>query len=496
VDGSFDKPLNLQGESKDFIKSIIDGIGDPIMIIDPWDYRIHTVNQAMINLTNEPNCLSKCCYELSHVRESPCDEPDEPCPLKQVIKTGNTVRVLHIHTLADNETIYADIVATPVFENGNVVQVIQSIHDITEIKLTEKALRETRDYLNKLINYANAPIIVWDPEIKIIRTNSAFEHLVGYSSSEIIGQDLSVIFPEESRIESLRKLTQFSGEYWESVEIPIFRKDGDIRFTIWSMANVYEEDGTTIISTIAQGTDITERKWAEENLQRTAKELQHSNELKDLFIDILYHDLLNPAGIVKGYTDVLLAKESDTGDVQTLEIIKKNNDKIIETVETASKFAKLKTIEELNCLKIDIGPVVQEVVENFRPGIEEKQIIVQYNIKGPCSAWANPIIEDLFSNLLSNAIKYSPKRGRITLDILDEGRFWKFVIIDVGPGIHDKDKSNIFDRFKHIDKHGIKGTGLGLAIVKRIADLHMGNVGVEDNPEGKGSLFWATIKKA
>lgn len=494
MEGNFNTNQDKQGKSEDIIQSIIDGIGDPLMVIDPYNYRTLMVNQAMIGLLNYKNSKSRCCYEISHARNEPCDEHDETCPVKQVMKTGKTVRMIHVHTSADNTNIYADIVATPVFENGKVIRVIESIRDISEIKLTEKALQETRDYLDKLINYASAPIIVWDPDIKIIRMNKAFEYLSGYPSREIISQDLSVIFPEHTRNESMKKMTQFSGEYWESVEIPIFRKDGEIRFVIWNLANVYGEDGTAI-STIAQGTDITERKWAEESLQRTAEELQHSNELKDLFIDILHHDLLKPAGIVKGYTDVLLKRENGK-DRQTLELIKKNTEKIIETVQAASQFARLDSIEDLKCIRIDLGTVIREVVENFRPAFEEKEIQVLCEIEGTYQTWAHPVIEDLFSNLLSNAVKFNPKKGIIKLAVLDEGKYWKCVILDVGPGIRDKDKIYIFDRFKHIDKHGIKGTGLGLAIVKRIADLHGWKVGVDDNPEGRGSLFWVTLKKA
>jgi PAS domain S-box-containing protein len=128
----------------------------------------------------------------------------------------------------------------------------------------EEALRETRDYLEKLFNYANAPIIVWDPESRITRFNHAFEHLTGYRAEEVIGQELHMLFPDASREESLSKIARTStGEYWESVEIPIRRKDGATRIALWNSANLYAEDGTTLLATIAQGQDITERKWAE-----------------------------------------------------------------------------------------------------------------------------------------------------------------------------------------------------------------------------------------
>ncbi|MCK4353315.1 PAS domain S-box protein [candidate division WOR-3 bacterium] len=131
--------------------------------------------------------------------------------------------------------------------------------------------REARDYLDSLIRHASVPIIVWDPEFRITRLNHAFERLAGYTADEVLSQELSMLFPEASRDESLGKIERtLKGEYWESVEIPILRKDGNVRIALWNSANIHAEDGTTLLATIAQGIDITERKLAaEEALQES-----------------------------------------------------------------------------------------------------------------------------------------------------------------------------------------------------------------------------------
>ncbi|MCK4818165.1 PAS domain S-box protein, partial [bacterium] len=132
------------------------------------------------------------------------------------------------------------------------------VHDITKRKKAEEALQETHDYLDKLINYANAPIIVWDPKFRVTMFNRAFERLTGYTSDEVIGQDLNMLFPQASRKESLNKIERtLSGQYWESVDIPILCKNGQKRLALWNSANIYAEDGITLLSTIAQGIDIT-----------------------------------------------------------------------------------------------------------------------------------------------------------------------------------------------------------------------------------------------
>ena len=67
---------------------------------------------------------------------------------------------------------------------------------------------------------------------------------------------------------------------------------------------------------------------------------------------------------------------------------------------------------------------------------------------------------------------------------------------DLGEGVLDKDKQLLFDRFERVNKGSVKGSGLELAIVKCIIELHRGEVGVEDNPESVGSVFWVTLSKA
>jgi PAS domain S-box-containing protein len=149
-------------------------------------------------------------------------------------------------------------------------QVVAIYDDITERKAAEDALRQTSDYLESLINYANAPIIVWDTGFKIQRFNDAFEKLTGYSSEEVIDRDLSILFPVETREESLGKIeSTLSDEFWESVEIPILRKDGGTRVALWNSANIYGQHGKDIIATIAQGQDITGRKAAENALRQS-----------------------------------------------------------------------------------------------------------------------------------------------------------------------------------------------------------------------------------
>jgi PAS domain S-box-containing protein len=153
-------------------------------------------------------------------------------------------------------------------ESGNLREILAIGNDITARKLAEEGLRQARDYLDNLFNYANAPIIVWDPRFRITRFNHAFEILTGLKADEVLGRDIGLLFPEDRKEESLRLIgrTITEGERWEVVEITILHRNGSVRTVLWNSANILGPDGRSIIAAIAQGQDITERKLAEDKL--------------------------------------------------------------------------------------------------------------------------------------------------------------------------------------------------------------------------------------
>jgi PAS domain S-box-containing protein len=234
----------------------------PIAIFVNRKDRIEYLNPAALKLFNAPNqhqILGKSPYNFFHSDYHPIMherirllQNGQPVPLieEKIVRVDGVIR--------DVESTAISFIDS----KGLAVQVM--LLDITDRKIAEEKLRETRDYLEKLLNYANAPIIVWNPESKITQFNHAFEHLTGYTAVDVIGQDLDILFPKDSKEESLQKIIRtISGEFWESVEIPILRKDGSERVVLWSSANIYAPDGKTLVATIAQGQDITDRKRAE-----------------------------------------------------------------------------------------------------------------------------------------------------------------------------------------------------------------------------------------
>jgi len=125
-------------------------------------------------------------------------------------------------------------------------------------------------FLENLINHANAPIIVWNPEYRITRFNHAFESLTGHNETEVLGHSIEMLFPPEAVADSMALIRRTSAtEGLETDEIRIMHRDGSTRTVLWNSAMLAGPDGVTPLATIAQGQDITRRKRAEEALRES-----------------------------------------------------------------------------------------------------------------------------------------------------------------------------------------------------------------------------------
>lgn len=233
---------------------------------------------------------------------------------------------------------------------------------------------------------------------------------------------------------------------------------------------------------------------AEEEARTAAERLRESNQLKDLFIDIVRHDLLNPASVIRYYTGYLLEHEEDPVKRECCQKIEGVNDRLVDLIRNASKYSRLEEMERVDCQELDLATLLLDALAVHEHRLKEARVAVNFLPGGAYPIVANPMLEDVFANLVANAIKYAADGKRLEIDIVDQGACWLAQVRDFGKGIPDKDKPLIFTRFHRLKKEGVEGSGLGLAIVKRLVDLHKGGIWVEDNPAG-GSVFCVRLPK-
>jgi PAS domain S-box-containing protein len=369
--------------------------------------------------------------------------------------------------------------------NGELEGGFGTVQDITERKEAEEALRETKDYLENLINYANAPIIVWNPKLEITRFNHAFERLTGRSADEVLGDKVDILFPDDSRDESMKHIHEAaSGERWEVVEIPIKHKDGTVYILLWNSATIYAPDGKTPLATIAQGQDITERKKVE--------------QLKDEFIGLVSHELRTPLTVISGSLRTAMSEGVSQEDGRELvQNAAEGADSLAAILENMLELSRHQAGRlRLRIETVSIADAVKNVIEKLKRQGISRQFLMDIPGQLP-PVEADPVrVERILFNLMENATKYSPEDSKITVSSRMQDGFVVTRIIDRGLGISPTDQPRIFQPFQQLEtsQRRAKGVGLGLVVCKRLVEAQGGWIDVESEL-GKGSTFFFALPK-
>ena len=375
-------------------------------------------------------------------------------------------------------------------ENGKYQGHICIVRDITERKRSEEELKAANKRFEDVLNSVDSLVYAIDMRTyEVLFINKFGRDNWGDIEGKICWQSLQKGQSGPCEFCTNKRLIGQDGKPSETVVWEIQNTSNNHWYECRDKA-IYWPDGRVV--RIEFATDITERKQAEEKMKKYARELEEANQLKDLFTDIIRHDLLNPVTVIKGLSEILSEDESLPKNKKNVEMILKNVGKLEEMIQSASTLAKVEAVDKLDFEERDLCKILRKVISDFTPMFRNKGMSVEFLGEAKCIAEVNPHIEDIFSNLLSNAVKYSPGNTPVTVGIKVDGEDYIISVKDRGNRIPDEYKEIIFERFKRIEKRGVKGTGLGLSIVKRIVDIHKGRVWVEDNPEG-GNVFLVRI---
>lgn len=272
-------------------------------------------------------------------------------------------------------------------------------------------------------------------------------------------------------------------------------------------------DGTVeCFSVIAH--DITERKRAEEAVQKLAaeramlleseriarSEAERLGRLKDEFLATLSHELRTPLSAILGWASLLQKPNVKPNDVADgLQIIVRNARLQAQLVSDLLDMNRIVSGKlRLDPAIVDLRKVAEHVISSFRPTASTKDVelvLVGEAESLEVSADGNRI-QQIIWNLISNAIKFTPEGGRVEIACAGEGDMAVITIKDSGEGIAPEFLPHIFERFRQADpsytrRHG--GLGLGLAIAKQLVELHGGNIDVRSEGPGQGSTFMVRL---
>lgn len=387
------------------------------------------------------------------------------------------------HRCRDGTVMPVEINAATAWHGGRQV-VFSFVRDLTARKAEEERLRESEKKYSALFRESGDAVFLHDMAGNIVDVNEKALAILGYAREEIDTLKVGDLHPPSAREASAEAFADIVREGSAAFEISFRRKDGSV-FPAEVSSRLLDVGGGDIVQGVVR--DISERRAAEEKARDYARRLEHTNDLKDLFADILSHDLQNPASIV-AHAAELLSKREHLRDAREVSMIQRNARRIMQLIEDASIYAKMESggapLEE----EIELVTALSARMASFRSRFEEKRIVVDFDHPPSALVSANPLVELIFDNLLSNAAKYSPEDSRVKVGLQRQGKGWLLTVADEGEGVPGEFRQAIFGRFERRDKKGVKGTGLGLAIVKRVTELHGGTVGVDPRPGG-GSIF-------
>ncbi|MDH3573187.1 MAG: sigma 54-interacting transcriptional regulator [Desulfobacteraceae bacterium] len=270
-----------------FLTRVFDSVSDPFAIYD-HDFRILRVNRALRTLfrISAEKIIGKYCYAVFYKQKAVC----KGCHVQEVFLTGEPqIREKHIPTPDENDRIF-EIYSCPIKDQqGEVMEVVEYIRDITERKSLESQLLASKEFNEKVINSITDSLIVLDPvAYTIIQANESFYFRVGKNQTEIIGKKCYEImlgrqtFCGESGIQCPIEETVRSKS--PAISDKIYPDtDGKDRVLQIATYPIFDNQGD-ISSIIRLERDVTEKRKMADALAFRSRELQRAqNQLERLF---------------------------------------------------------------------------------------------------------------------------------------------------------------------------------------------------------------------
>lgn len=340
------------------------------------------------------------------------------------------------------------------------------------------SVEASRRQLEAILNSTPDPVLVIDPQNRLLLANPAAAKVAGVDIAKGRGQAVEKLIQQKSLLD----LLQAAPSEKQSAEI-VF--DGGRTFL------------ATASSVVAEG-----RPVGRVCILRDVTHFKELDSMKSEFVATVSHDLRSPLTLMRGYA-TMLEMVGELNDQQQGYVRK-----IVSGVENMSRLVN--NLLDLGRIEIGVGlqvetvpihDIIERVVGALQLQASQKNINLSVESARdlPATVEADQaLLHQGVYNLVENAIKYTPNGGQVMVRVRATQNELIFEVQDDGIGIAPSDMPRLFEKFyrgKQRDARAQHGSGLGLAIVRSIAERHGGRVWVESEL-GKGSVFFLLVPMA
>ena len=360
---------------------------------------------------------------------------------------------------------------------------------VTSEEIFDQLLEESRQVKDELVNYS--------------QQTEKFSSVLSKMGQGVILVDKNhrVLFANKTINSEFWSDLKIGDKLFQKVSYPQFKKFIE---KAWIKEDLVREiSGPRSIKTVylvsAKKDDIRDELLIVFSDISKSKNLE---KMREDFIGNVSHELRTPISVIKANAETLIKNKLIKDDVNAklfTEAISSQSERMKVIVNDLLKISSMEAGEyPISIESLDSFSIVNNLIEGFKPSLEEKKLNVQNNLNEQTRVMADvAALNIILTNFLSNAIKHSPKKGLINIEESYSSKgIIRLSVSDHGKGVPKKYRERVFERFYRIDKGRstkIGGTGLGLSISKNLALMMGYSLGVGSN-KPKGATFFIDIK--
>jgi PAS domain S-box-containing protein len=376
------------------------------------------------------------------------------------------------------------------------------------MSLANRDLTRASEQTRLILENATDGIFTIDDAQRIVRFNPEAERIWGYSASEVLGREMTMLIPEYARDSHLANVHRFRDAEINGIEMKDralqlagLTKDGR-HFPAEVGISKAEVNGEMQYTAFIK--DITERERADRELREAKDAAEAATKAKGDFLANMSHEIRTPMNAVIGLTD--LALRTDLTDKQRDYLTKTYNsaNALLGIINDILDYSKIEAGRlDIENIEFEIDQVLENLATVSAVKTQEKglELLFRRDPEIPTVLVGDPLrLGQILINLTNNAVKFT-ESGQVLVEIEfremdDEGILLGFSVQDTGIGMTDEQMNKLFESFVQADSSTTRkfgGTGLGLAICKQLVELMGGRIGVYSEP-GKGSTFEFTVR--